>query len=163
MRRSRFIIILLLVITSIMSVAYAIFDTTLKINGESEIVGKWNIKITGIEATEVSEGCNPGEPSFTDTTATFSSELQKPGDKITYVITIQNLGTIDAVLDSAVFTPDNENGSPALIYSTINPDENLNSGEQTTCTVTVMYDENSVEVPSVKTKEITGIISYVQK
>lgn len=163
MRKNRIILIVLLIIISVMTVAYAIFSTQLQINGKSEIVGEWNIKITDIEVSEVSEGCNPGEPSFTDTTATFNSELQKPGDKITYVITIQNLGTIDAVLDSATFTPDDENGSPALSYTTVDPSETLNAGDETTCTVTVTYDESYEEIPSVKTKEITGTIEYIQK
>lgn len=163
MRKNRIVLIVLLIVISVMAVAYAIFATELKINGEAEIVGEWNIKITGIEVKEVSEGCNPGEPTFTDTTASFSSELQKPGDKITYEITIENLGIIDAVLDSATFTPDDINGSPAIIYTTVSPSETLNSGEKTTCTVTVMYDEDSEEVPDLKSKEITGIIEYVQK
>ena len=163
MRKNRIILIFLLIIISVMAVAYAIFATELKINGEAEIIGEWNIKITGIEVQDVSEGCNPGEPTFTDTTANFNAELQKPGDKITYVVTIENLGTIDAVLDNATFTPDEKNGSPAIIYTTVDPAESLNSGEKTTCIITVMYDENSEEVPSVKSKDITGIIEYVQK
>ena len=163
MRKNRFVLIVLLVVISVMAVAYAIFATDLKLNGEAEIVGEWNIKITGIDVQDLSEGCNPGDPTFTDTTASFSAELQKPSDKITYVITIENLGTIDAVLNNVTFTPDDKNDSPAIIYTTVNPSDTLNAGEKTTCIITVMYDENYEEVPSIKSKDITGIIEYVQK
>ena len=163
MKEAKIIAILLLIVISVMAVAYAIFATQLTINGKTEIIGEWNIKITKIEATVVSEGCDAGSPEFTDTTATFNAKLEKPGDVITYVITVQNAGTIDAVLNSVTFKPDNENGSPAIIYSTTDPSETLDSGDETTFTITVTYDENYTEVPEVKTKQITGIIEYVQK
>ena len=156
------IIIAILASISIMAVAYSAFATTLRINGNSEIVGEWN-KITGIEAQEVSEGCDAGKPQFTNTSATFDAKLIKPGDKITYVVTIQNAGTINAVLDNATFTADDKNGSSAIIYSTTDPAQNLAAGAQTTLTVTVTYDEETTEVPEIKTKTIIGIIEYVQE
>ena len=104
----------------------------------------------------------PGTPEYTNTSATFSAKLLKPGDTITYVITIQNAGTINATLDSITFTPDDEKGSPAISYETTSPATSLGAGEQTTFTVKVVYDAETTEVPSVKTKTITGIIEYVQ-
>ena len=163
MKKSKIIAILVLIIISVMSVAYAIFATQLSINGNAEIVGEWSVKITGIEVTEVSEGCDPGEPEFTDTTVNFNAKLEKPGDVITYEITVQNAGTIDAILNDITLTPDEENGSPAIIYSNTEPSKNLNSGDQTTFTITVTYDEDYTEIPEVKTKQITGIVEYIQK
>ena len=58
---------------------------------------------------------------------------------------------------------DDKNGSSAIIYSTTGPAQNLAAGEQTTLTVTVTYDEETAEVPEVKTKTIIGIIEYVQE
>ena len=88
--------------------------------------------------------------------------MLKPGDTITYVITIQNAGTINATLDSATFTPDDKDGSPAISYETTSPATSLLAGEQTTFKVKVTYDAETTEIPSVKTKTITGIIKYVQ-
>ena len=153
----------LLVVISVMAVGYAAFATQLNINGTAEITGEWDVKIIGIEAQDVSEGCNAGDPQFTTTSATFEAELLKPGDSITYEITIENAGTIDATLDSITFTPDNENGSPAILYSNTSPADTLNAGDQTTLTVTVTYDEDTEEVPEITTKTITGVIDYVQK
>ncbi len=163
MKKSKIIVMLLLIIISVMAVAYSIFATELTLNGESKITKNWKVKITGVEVKEVSDGCNPGEPEFTDTTVAFSSELGKPGDKIIYVITIKNTGNIDAVLNNVEFTPDDENGSKAIVYSTTRPSDNLKTGEQTSFTVTVEYDKETLEVPDVKNKEITGVIEYIQK
>lgn len=162
MKTNKIIVLLVLLVISVMSIGYAIFATQLNINGKGKITGDWNVKITGIEAIEVSDGCSSGEPTFTDTTATFDASLEKPGDKVTYKITVQNLGTIDANLKNIAFT-DDENGSSAIIHSNTNPSDVLNSGEETTFTVTVSYDEDYTEVPDIRTKDITGIIEYVQK
>ena len=141
------IIIALLTVIVIMAVGYSEFATQLTINGTAQIIGEWNA----------------GTPEFTVTSATFNAELSRPGDKIVYEITIENAGTINATLQSATFTTDEENGSPAIKYETTQPAQTLNSGETTTFTVTVMYDENIEQVPEVTTKTITGIIEYVQK
>ena len=157
------ILVVLLIVISLMAVGYSAFATHLTLNGTAEITGEWNVKITGIEAKYVSDGCEAGDPQFTNTDATFDAKLLKPGDKITYEITIQNAGTIDASLENVTLTSDDENGSTAIKYTNTDPSKSLLAGEQTTFTVTVMYDENTAEVPSVKTKTITGTIEYVQK
>ena len=163
MTNKNIIIIVLIIVIITMSVAYSEFATQLKINGETEITGEWDVKITSIIAKDISLGCDAGKPEFTNTTAKFDAKLQKPGDKITYEITIKNEGTIDAILDSESYTSDEENGSPAIIYSNTNPSSTLKAGTETTFTVTVTYNENITEVPEIKTKIFTAIIEYVQE
>ena len=161
-RKNIVTIILIVVITS-MAVAYSEFATQLQINGNAEITGQWDVKIIGIEAKDVSEGCNAGTPEYTNTTAKFNAKLNKPGDKISYEITIKNAGTIDAIRNECKFTSDEEHGSSAIIYSNTEPSETLLAGEQTTVTITITYDESVTEMPEIKTKSVTGIIEYVQK
>lgn len=163
MKNSKNVIIgTLIAVIIVMAVGYSTFATQLSLNGTAEITGEWNVKITAIEAQDVSEGCDSGEPQFTNTSATFNAKLLKPGDSITYVITIKNAGTIDAKLDKITCTPD-ESGSPAITYTTINPAETLLAGEETTLTIKVVYDEETTKIPEIKTKTITGIVEYVQK
>lgn len=146
-----------------MAVGYSAFASKLTINGTAEITGEWDVKIIGIEAQNVSEDADAGTPEFTDTDISFNAKLAKPGDSIDYVITIKNAGNLDAKLDEVVFLSDEVNGSPAIIYSTTNLSDTLSAGETTTLTVKVRYDPNCSEVPSIKTKTITGIIKYIQK
>ncbi len=163
MKNKNLIITALLIVIVVMAVGYSAFATQLTINGTAQIIGEWNVRIAGIKAQFVSEGANAGTPEFTITTATFNASLSRPGDKIIYEITVENAGTINANLQSATFTADEENGSPAIKYETTQPAQTLNSGDTTTFTVTVMYDENIDQVPEITTKTITGIIEYVQK
>lgn len=153
----------LVAVILIMAVGYSAFATQLTLNGTAEITGEWDVRITKIEIQDVSEGSNGGEPQFTNTTATFQAELTKPGDKVTYLITVENAGTIDATLNNVIFTSDEENGSPAIKYTTSELAHTLTAGEQASFTITVEYDSKTTEMPSVKTKTLTGVIEYVQK
>ncbi len=152
----------LLVVILIMAVGYSSFATKFTLNGTAEIVGEWDVKISKVEAKEISENCNAGQPSFTNTSVTFNCTLLKPGDKVAYEITIQNAGTIDAVLNNILFTSDEINGSPAITYETSELNAFLPAGSQTSLTVTIEYNKDTTEVPEIKTKTITGIIEYVQ-
>ena len=163
MTKNRNIIIgIVLIAILLMAVAYSSLVTQLSLNATAEIISEWNVKITSVTAEYVSEGCNAGEPLFTDTTITFDAELVKPGDYITYLVMIENTGTLDATLDNITLTPD-ENGSPAIIYTNTEPETLLKAGKSTCFLIKVAYDENTTEMPSIKSKTITGVVTYVQK
>ncbi len=156
------IIISIILIIITMAIGYSALATEISLNHTAEIVGEWNIKIIDVEVKFVSENCDPGTPEYTNTNVTLASKLTKPGDKIIYEVTIQNAGTIDAILDNLIFKED-ENGSPAINYRTTEIKETLNSGEETTFSIIVEYDSNFKEVPEIKTKNLIGIIEYIQK
>ncbi len=156
-----FLIGALIIVILAMIVGYSAFATQTNLNATAEIIGEWDVRIINIEAKDISEDCDPGKPRYTNTSVTFDAKLAKPGDSITYIITIENAGTIDAILNDIIFMEET-NGSEAINYKTSEIDHSLKAGEQTTLTVKAMYDPKSTEVPSVKTKTIIGIIEYVQ-
>lgn len=156
------IIAALLVAVLVMSVGYAAFASQLKLDeGRAEIVGDWQVEITKIEATNIVGQADAGTYSNTISTASFDADLKQPGDAVTYTVTVENKGSIDARLDNATFT-EQVDGSSAIIYTTTNPGETLAAGASTTFTVTVTYDSTVTEVPEVTSKTITAIIDYVQ-
>ena len=156
------VIITLLIVILVMAVGYTAFATQLTINGTVEIVGIWDVKIKNVEARYVTEGCDPGDIQFTNTSVAFNAKLVKPGDYITYLITIENAGTIDATLEQISFTC-NEEGSPAIEYEDSNLPPVLDVGDVVSLLVKISYVDDTSELPEIKTKTITGIIEYVQK
>ncbi len=144
-----------------MAVGCSMFATQISLDGDTKIIGEWDVRITNIEVQSASEGCNPGTPNFTNTSATFDAKLEKPGDSIIYVVTIENDGTIDATLGMVIFKEGN--GPSEIKYETTEIKHELNAGEKTSFLVKVEYDLNTTETPSVKTKTLIGIIEYIQK
>lgn len=162
MRNSKGLFIVgLLAIILVMSVGYATFTTDLNINGNAEITGEWNVEIIGIEAKQVNGTASAGTPTFNATSATFDADLVKPGDSVTYTVTIKNKGSINATLAGTNFT-EQEDGSPAIIYSHTEPAQSLEAGATTTMTVTATYDESYETVPTITSKTITGLVQYTQ-
>ena len=162
-RKKRTIIIgSLLAILICMTIGYAAFSTQLEIAGSSTVTSNWDIQITGITpGTPNGTGENAVAPSYTATTATMEANLYAPGDAMTYEITIENKGTIDAVLDSITKSDSN---NPAIIFETsgVNEGDPLLAGDKTTMTVKISY-ANVTSQPENLTGELSLTLNYVQK
>ncbi len=158
------IIGIILLLLLIMAVGYASFATEFHFKGNAEIISSWDVRITNVEVINATNGTNPGNPNFTNTTVTFNAKLINPGDTITYRVTIENLGTINAKLKNVLFQTDEINGSKAISYETTALSNILKSGDKTSFNITVTYDKDiNLEPNDSKTKTITGIIEYVQE
>lgn len=151
-----------LIVIILMAVGYSTFATDFTINGTAEITGEWDVRITGITAIQVPVGCDAGTPTFTKDSINFSAKLNKPGDEIIYQVTISNLGTIDAELQTVIFTEEID-GIKEINYTTSELKKDLDVGDSTTFNIMITYVKSSESVPDVKTKTLMGIIQYVQK
>ncbi len=170
-RKSRNVIIgLLCAIIVFMGVGFAAsLSSILKINGNAEITGTWNVKITGITATGTTGKAEAGTPTFTSTTATFNATLKEPSDSVTYKVTVQNNGTIQAKLDDVVEALGNASND-AIVYtlSSSNPAKGatLAAGATQTFEVTVTYaaDAQGDKAPeeSELSQTMTLTLTYVQ-
>jgi len=93
----------LLALIFLMSVGYAAFATNLNISGTAN-TSSWIIKITNIREKTHTGGADTENTSFTDLSASFSSTLTQPGDSVTYEVTVENMGNIDASLKKVTKT-----------------------------------------------------------
>lgn len=181
------LIAILLFVVLLMSAAFAAFSSNLNITGTTQVMTTWDVKITNITLKESTQSAsnpygtatspatdqNGGiNPTYTDTTATFYSTLGAPGDSVTYVVTIQNSGTVNAIVNNVEWI--NEDGTSDLqynvspiIYSYSFPDQSqilAKNGGTATLEVTVTYDSNVTDQPaeSLLEKSATLSINYVQ-
>ena len=109
MKNKNYLIGALVAILIVMAAGYAAFSTTLNINGSSSINSTWNVAFdttktsatSGVisKTTGFSGGTAPDGPvSYGNggQTATINATLRQPGDKVTFTLTIESTGTIDA-------------------------------------------------------------------
>lgn len=163
MRRNKILILIVFLATIIlMAVGYSTFATDFTIDGNAEITGEWDVRITNIKAIQVPDSCDAGTPVFTKDSIKFSAKLNKPGDEIIYEVTIENLGTIDAELQTIIFTEE-IGGIEEINYTTSELSKYLNVGDSTTFNIMVTYLKDTKSIPNIKTKTLTGTIQYVQK
>ena len=162
-RKRNIIIVSLLAVLAIMTIGYAAFSTQLEIKGTSNIDSRWEVKIIAISAgTPVGTAENAVAPSYTDTTANMNVNLYAPGDSMTYEITIQNNGTLDAVLNSIT---ENNSNNPAIKFEIagIKEGDALLAGETTKMTVKISYDSNVTGQPENTSADYTLTLNYTQK
>ena len=107
-RKLQLIILLVLVsLVGTMSIAYAVLSTTLNINGTAQVQdASWNVHFDNVEV-------NPGSVTTSNTpiiidskTIDFSVVLNNPGEFYKFDVDIINDGSIDAMIDSIIKSPD---------------------------------------------------------
>ncbi len=153
----------LLAILVVMTVGYAAFSTQLKITGNASITSNWDVQITGISnGTPTGSAENAINPTYDILTANMEVNLYSPGDSMTYEITIQNKGTIDATLNKITKTDTN---NPAILFETSGVEEgdDLLAGETTKMTVKITYNPDITGQPDNLTSELNVTLTYEQK
>ena len=161
-RQRNYIILGLCSILLVMAAGYAAFRTQLTINGTSNITSEFKVLITDIQSRNVvGRAENAEEPSHTETTATFKTNLYLPEDSITYDVTVENQGSIDAVLKTIQKSDSNNN---AIIFETsgIQEGEVLKASESTKFSVTVSYNASTTSQPSNITSDLEVTLNYEQ-
>lgn len=158
-----YIIIGLCAIVVIMGVAYAAFQSQLRISGTSNIASNFLVRITNIQVSNVvgTAADKSDVTTYTDTTATFGTTLQSPGDSITYDITIVNQGTIDAVLKTISKT-DASNSAILFETSGVNEGDALNVGDTAVMQVTVTYNPAVTSQPDNLESTLNLTLDYEQ-
>lgn len=159
------LIILFLAIIG-MAIGYAALAQLLNINGTANITASWNVKIASItEGTLTAATSNSAAVVSGDKlSATFDVNLQRPGASATYIIKVENTGTINATLESITGIDVANAANPIDVTYAIDARDNdtLNSGTTKDYIVTVKWLDTSTSVPENKTKTATITLNYVQ-
>ena len=161
-RQRNYIILGLCSILLVMAAGYAAFRSQLTINGTSNISSEWKVLITDIQSSVLEGNATDAEtPSHTDTTATFKTNLVSPGDSMQYTVTVENQGSIDAVLKTVQKSDSNNN---AIIFEItgIEQGDTLKAHNSTTFNVTVTYNRDVTTQPDNLTSDLTITLNYVQ-
>lgn len=99
---------IMLVAILTMAIGYAILQQRLNVEGTANVSSVWDIQVTGIREIGIEGLAETANLDYTPTTATFSTNLQAPGDYAYYEIEVQNKGTLTAYssLDASTVNAD---------------------------------------------------------
>ena len=162
-KKQRIIIGTLCAIVIGLAVGYAILSQTLNIQGTGGITTDWRIEITNVETKKtVGNAKNVTDPTYDKLTANMSASFEKPGDSISYDITVSNLGNIDAVLDSIKMNMEEQEYIDFKVEG-ITAREELISKEHITFQLTIKFSENVDEMPSNEPLNFSVDLTYLQK
>ncbi len=156
------IIVTLSVLVLVMVIGYSVFSTNLKINGTANIASEWNIVFTKIEEVSKSSGVTITDtPIASGTNATFNVDFKLPGDEIIYRITVENKGTLDAIIDNINATASNSSAIEFTIEG-LDVGDRLAKKESATFDVKISYNSNITSQPNDTRGTLTLDVTYVQ-
>ena len=163
--------LLLLSICSL-TIVYAALSAVLRISGNSEVVASnWEIHL---ENPEVKGGSvHNNLPTIDDNKLSFNATLSLPGDYYEFTVDVVNDGSIDAMIDSVVKTPELTSEQAKYIkyeitYENgegISTSQTIKSGTSTPIKVRVEYRQDLIasDLPSSETNlNLKLMLIYVQ-
>ena len=155
-------IFMLVICFCFMAIGYAYLSQQLKVNGTAKITGEWDIHFTKIEPKASGGATNKFEPTgIGTTTATFSVNLNEPGDKMTYYMTVSNLGNIDAIVEK-ITELSNDNNDIIYKIDGIKKGNELKANDSIEFKVVAEYNKFATQVNNVSRKLVLNI-DFVQK
>ena len=156
------IIIAMCIAILFMAVGYAAFSANLKINGMVSISSTWEVVFTKIEEVSKTSGVTINSaPTASGTSATFDLDVHAPGDSITYKITVENKGTINAII-SDIKASKTANDAIKFEITGIKKGDLLAGKASTTFNVIISFDDSITEQPDNLNDTLTVDINYVQ-
>ena len=147
-----------------LAVGYAVLSQTLNIQGTGGIASDFNILFTNIEEGTMNGATTINKQITDSTTATFTIDLSKPGSNGEYLITVENRGTIDAMVESIKGIDEANQSAPTDItfsISDIAVNDKLKAKESKVFKVKVVWDSNSTSIPDTN-KDLTLSINFAQ-
>ena len=171
----------LLAVVFVMAVGYAAFTQQLTINGSAEITSRWDIafdqsKKTGAGVIDPVAGFQggtapSGEIEYADGhNATLTANLVQPGDTVTFTLTIQNNGTINAELQEPVVTMTGDEDVSALVakkgniqFTVTRPTPTtINASQEATMTVKAEFISSATSVGETQSASVDITVDAIQ-
>jgi len=156
------IIICLCLLMFMMIIGYSALSTSLVITGTGNITTNWNVYFDSITTKQiVGTASNAKTPTASGLSATFDYNIQMPGDKIVYELSLKNGGTLNAVVSDIKAS---NSGTSELIYTIegIKTGDILDSGTSKKITITVLFDPNATSIPETKNSVLALELTCVQ-
>ena len=173
-RKTLYLVLTIMIVSVFtLSIAYAAMSTALEIHGNSEVVASsWDIHLENVQVKSGSVATNAPVISGNSTLA-FDVELNMPGEFYEFTVDVVNEGSIDAMIDSVVKTPELTNEQAKYIKyeityengESISTKQTLKKGTSTPIKVRVEYRKDIVasDLPSSSTElSLKLTLIYVQ-
>ena len=159
-KKRKIIIFSLIGILFLMAVGYSAFQTKLNISSTSNITSVWDVEITNVQTKEINGLAeNVYDPTYTKLEANMEANFYEPGDYITYIVTVSNLGTLDATLDSIKLNMPSQDVINFKVEGATSK-EKLKVAEHKDIEVTMEYTGNNPD--NISSVEMDVNLDYVQ-
>ena len=155
-KKNILIVILLIAVVALSFgvVSYSNKDIqTDNVNGVKE----WDVAITNVEILKEGEAID-GNTKYSEGTLVVNPILNGIYDSVTYKVTIENNGLLDAKLNKSLYDKEDS----ILKYDIEEPKKTLKSGEKIEITIKAYLDSKKYQGENNVTNKLTAMYEYIQ-
>ena len=155
-KKNILIVILLIAVVALSFgvVSYSNKDIqTDNVNGVKE----WDVAITNVEIVKEGEAID-GNTKYSEGTLVVNPILNGIYDSVTYKVTIENNGLLDAKLNKSLYDKEDS----ILKYDIEEPKKTLKSGEKIEITIKAYLDSKKYQGENNVTNKLTAMYEYIQ-
>ena len=147
-KRKDVIIVVLMIMVVVMGIAYSALSSSLRVEGTSNIASDFNVRITNIafKAGSSKDATDVSTSGVGSTTASFKTNLKKPGSYAVYDVTVENKGNLNAVLNDLVLNQPSDSKF-SLTTSGITESSKLPSSDTVTFQVKIEWLSSANTIP----------------
>ena len=148
---------------TLMGIGYSAFSSNLEISGTSSVSSSWDIAITGISDAKV-EGLaeETHTPTWDRLTASMEADLYQKGDSVSYDVTIENRGTLDATLEDISQNVKSTNEAVRIMFTGYTKGQVLKSKSSQIVTVKIEYNPDFDGNAEEGSGEVSVTFNYTQ-
>lgn len=149
------------------AVGYSVLTSIVQINGTAQITSTWRVLFTKAVEHTMDGATTTSGPTITGGTNLFVNvQLERPGSQAIYDVTVENQGTMDAVVKEIRGVQEMNEKAPLEIQVAVDgiiTGEELSAGEKKEFQLIVTWDPNAELTSENVSKEITISIDFAQK
>ena len=148
---------------TLMGIGYSAFSSNLEISGTSSVSSSWDIAITGISDAKV-EGLaeETHTPTWDRLTASMEADLYQKGDSVSYGVTIENRGTLDATLEDISQNVKSTNEAVRIMFTGYTKGQVLKAKSSQIVTVKIEYNPDFDGNAEEGAGEVSVTFNYTQ-
>ena len=174
-KKRPFLVLFLFITLMGISLGYSFLTVKVGFNGVSKISkSTWDVRFENlvIDSTSVTATTPAKISEANQNSVTFAAQLNTPDDHYTFTVDVVNSGSINAIIDSIVMTPDTSDKkylSYTVTYAdgtAINKNDVLNAGSSKKIKVDMRYVEcelNSDYPAVLEPLNVEFRVNYIQK
>ncbi len=159
-KNSALIVLLLLILC--VTVAYTSYSITITTNGVATETNDWNLFFKEVKSS-VSENSDvlTNNPSITNNRQTIELNpiINTPNSSVTYTVTIENNGLVDAIADKDFIIWDTRKDSPNIHYDVSFPGD-IKKGEEVTFEIRFYSNDIVYEELNDNNETLIGTLNY---
>lgn len=156
--KKNILIVVLLIAVLVLSYGVVSYSSKDVQREKSSEVKQWDVTITDVEIIKEGEAID-GDTKYSEESLIVNPILNDIYDSVTYKVTVENNGALDAKFNRGVYRYDKDS---LLVYDIEEPSKTLKSGDKMVVTIKAHLNSKKYQGEKSVTNKLTAMFEFIQ-